>query len=320
MSFNEKFEDIQHQINVLGLQALKKLQDGDFDGFNMDWDEANRCRLNLQAYLESEEGITEMKYGQNINFGIMMNVLFENFNKKLQESEKKDFKKFKTVINAIKKDNILKEQFDIYNAFTNKALWEDRNPELTKQYVDELCLTCERMNRKETKKHNLKLVEMFKKFNFDENILIDEDELKLYESIENILFGKNNIKEIDKLTESKQVITDYLCEHIVTVSKENVDFDSKVSEITEKYEKELNDDEKRLIETIETCADKEKLFNDYKSKTLDSLSENINTYEGNDREELEMIIEKLNKKEFNEKTILSDVAEMIEINNIITSE
>ena len=59
------------------------------------------------------------------------------------------------------------------------------------------------------------------------------------------------------------------------------------------------------------------MFNEYKTKTLNTLSESLKTYEGNDKTELQEVINKINEKKFNEKTMLVDIAEMIEVMNVM---
>ena len=59
------------------------------------------------------------------------------------------------------------------------------------------------------------------------------------------------------------------------------------------------------------------MFNEYKTKTLNTLTESLKTYEGNDKTELQEVINKINEKKFNEKTMLVDIAEMIEVMNVM---
>jgi len=317
MAFNEKYEQIRHQINVLTQQALKKLQDEDYNGFKNDWEEANRLKLNLDGYMSSENGIMEMKYGQNLNMGIIMDVILENMSKVVNEGNKRKARQIGNIVNEIKNDKVLFEQFKVYNCFTNKDTWSGVNPEYSEKYVNEVASSIKPMSLKEAKSHNRKLIEMIIKGGLDENIAIDDETINLYESIECILFKRNIFSELKQLTEAKEQISEYLREHVITEKKETTDFNAKLSELSEKYDKELNDDEKQLIEKVQNCQDKEQMFNDYKAKTISTLSESMKKYEGNDKAELQEVINNINEKKFNEKTILVDLAEMIEVMNVM---
>ncbi len=316
MAFNEKYDDLQHKGNLFATQALEKLQDGDMEGFKKDWEEANKHFKLLMQYTESDAGKLQMVYGESLNFGIIMDVILENANK-LYEGDKSYKKAFQKIVNEIKKDKVLKEQFELYNTFTNKALWENQKSDKTKQYVDNLISMCETYDRKTVSQHNKKLIGMIKEYKLNENVMIDDDTMKLYESIECIMFNNKKVSHLHDIVEAKENIEEYLNEHVISNNKPNIDFEEKLSEITEKYEKELNDDEKRLIEKIENSDNKEKLFNEYKTKTLSTLSECLNKFEGNDRSELQLVIEKINNKTYNDKSVLVDISEMIEVMNVM---
>ena len=185
---------------------------------------------------------------------------------------------------------------------------------LSEKYVNEVVSSITPMNKKDAKSHNRELIEMIVKGNLDENVMIDDETINLYESIECLLFKRNTFSDLNRLTEAKENISQYLRERVITEKKEVADFNAKLSELTEKYENELNDDEKKLIEQVQNANDKESIFNEY---TLNTLSESLKTYEGNDKTELQEVINKINEKKFNEKTMLVDIAEMIEVMNVM---
>lgn len=320
MAFNEKYEDMQHKGNVLATQALEKLQNGDIQGFETDWKEANKHFDLFLDYVNSEAGKQQMMYGESLNFGIIMDVILENSDK-LYQGDKKQRNAFKKIVSTIKNDKVLKEQFDLYNRLTNKNLWEGYDVNKSNDYVNTVTSMTENFNEKQIIEHNKKLIDLIKAGGLNENVLISDENMKLYESIETIMFKKNDMNAINELTEAKDNISSYISEHLISEAKSDCDndFNSKLAEISEKYEKELTDDEKQLIEDVEKSTNKEKMFNDYKSKTLNMLSENLLKFEGEDKSELQMVIEKVNKKSFNEKTLLVDLSEMIEIMNVMSN-
>jgi len=315
MAFNEKYDELQHKGTVLATQALDKLQDGDIDGFKTDWEEANKNFDLFLNYVNSDAGKIEMMFGENLNFGVIYNIIESNSNK-IYEDAKQYPKVYKSLINEIKSDKVLKQQFDIYNALTNATGVND-----AREYVNEVVSSFPHFSKKEVCKSNKKLINIIKKGKLDEFVDIDDDKMKLYESIEFILLTKSKFNKIGEYIDAKSNIVEYVSKHGKTIN-ENIekDYDETVKELSEKYDKELNDDEKNLIKLIETTENKEKFFNDYKEKTIKSLTENLVKYEGNDKMELENVVEKINRKTYDEKTIIADIAEMIEISNIINED
>jgi len=317
MAYNDKYEQLRHELSVLAQQALEKLQTDDYEGFKSNWDEANKKKEELDAYMGSESGVMEMKYGHNLNMGIIMEVILKNMSQSMNEGDRSKAKQIGKIITKIQNDKVLFEQFKVYNGLTNKEIWNGVNPELSEKYVNEVVSSITPMNKKDAKSHNRELIEMIVKGNLDENVMIDDETINLYESIECLLFKRNTFSDLNKLTEAKENISQYLREYVITEKKETTDFNAKLSELSEKYDKELNDDEKQLIEKVQNCKDKEKMFNDYKTKTISTLSESMKKYEGNDKAELQEVINNINEKKFNEKTILVDLAEMIEVMNVM---
>lgn len=315
MAFNEKYDELQHKGTVLATQALDKLQDGDIGGFKTDWEEANKNFDLFLNYVNSDAGKIEMMFGENLNFGVIYNIIESNSNK-IYEDAKQYPKVYKSLINEIKSDKVLKQQFDVYNALTNATNVSD-----AREYVNEAVSAFPHFSKKEICKSNKKLIDIIRKGKLDEFIYIDDDKMKLYESIEFILLSKSKFNKIGEYINAKNNIVEYVSKHGKTIN-ENIekDYDETVKELSEKYDKELNDDEKNLIKLIETTENKEKFFNDYKEKTIKSLTENLVKYEGNDKMELENVVEKINRKTYDEKTIIADIAEMIEISNIINED
>ena len=254
-------------------------------------------------------------FGENLNFGVIYNIIESNSNK-IYENAKQYPKVYKSLINEIKSDKILKGQFDVYNALVNASNVSD-----AREYVNEAVSSFPHFSKKEICKSNKKLIDIIRKGKLDEFIDIDDDKMKLYESIEFILLAKSKFNKIGEYIKAKNNIVEYVSNHGEIIS-ENIErnYDETLKELSEKYDKELNDDEKNLIKLIEATENKEEFFNDYKKKTIKSLTENLEKYDGNDKVELENVVEKINRKSYDEKTILTDIAEMIEIQNIINGD
>jgi hypothetical protein len=66
-----------------------------------------------------------------------------------------------------------------------------------------------------------------------------------------------------------------------------------------------------LMRMVESADDKEKLFNEKKNEAIRSIQESA----GSDADE---VLEKLNEKAYNERTLMQDIAEFSEITNIMS--
>ena len=128
-----------------------------------------------------------------------------------------------------------------------------------------------------------------------------------------------NNKNVSEYAAAKRNIINYLTEcAVVHKEEETVDVDKNLKEMVSKYNDILTDDEKSLIEQVSMTTDKEKFFNDKKREVLETLYETKKN--STDKEKINEVIESIEKRQFNAKELLKDVAEFIEITNIIKAD
>ena len=145
---------------------------------------------------------------------------------------------------------------------------------------------------------------------------IDDDTLKLYEEIDFILTNKKSINNIDEYNKIKNS----LVEKFDRDNKDNSDnntvnenYETSLSEITEKY-KDLTDDEIKLIEgIISSDKDKSSLFEEYKSETIGNIDEAIKNASDGDKEQWLNIKEALSEKKYNKDSLIDDILKFVEI-------
>ena len=218
------------------------------------------------------------------------------------------------VSNLIKNNKVLKEQFNIYNSICNKK--NVSNPE---SYVDGVLEYVSKLNinKNDIRKANEKLIDLIESnANVNKLLDIDDDILKLYEEIEFILTNKKSINNIDEYNKIKNS----LVEKFDRDNKDNSDnntvnenYETSLSEITEKY-KDLTDDEIKLIEgIISSDKDKSSLFEEYKSETIGNIDEVIKNASDGDKEQWLNIKEALSEKKYNKDSLIDDILKFVEI-------
>ena len=218
------------------------------------------------------------------------------------------------VSNLIKNNKVLKEQFNIYNSICNKK--NVSNPE---SYVDGVLEYVSKLNinKNDIKKANEKLIDLIESnANVNKLLDIDDDTLKLYEEIDFILTNKKSINNIDEYNKIKNS----LVEKFDRDNKDNSDnntvnenYETSLSEITEKY-KDLTDDEIKLIEgIISSDKDKSSLFEEYKSETIGNIDEAIKNASDGDKEQWLNIKETLSEKKYNKDSLIDDILKFVEI-------
>jgi len=246
-------------------EALKQYEEGKFELAEHSRKTANQMFDSVSNELSTDEGIEKVMYGENRNFGIIYNTIEAN-TKKLYES-KEGKKKIGELVNFIRNNNVLLNEFKVYNAFTNPINVED-----AKEYVNEAVSVIKRMPKSVIIENNHKLIEKIKELGLNEAVTITDSENELFEAIEYTIFNAPTVTNINEYANVKKIIVENV-ELNNEVRPEAMDLDEmyekKVNEISEKYNNVLNSDEIRLIEEISSSPEKaEKTFNILKNKPL----------------------------------------------------
>lgn len=298
----------------LGLfeKSINEYNNGNLDSANLYRHKANVILNEMHDALKTVDGQDTLIFGDNRNFGLIYNV-FENSVKIFGNDDVR--KKFiNEFINTIKKDKTLMVEFMVYN-----ALETPKNVSDSVGYVNDVIEEVKKLDKTKLKESNQKLIGVLRKYGLNETVVPNKEKQTLYENIEFVLF---NDKKIGNLTDY-QVCVKTLAE---SVEKNNVNiqqktledfYSEKMSEINEKYEKLLTDEEKLFLTEMEKSKkDRKLVFDKNKEILVKSLNEKINS-DNENSDEWATILEKIEKKAYNDKTSIVDIAEMIEIKNIL---
>ena len=307
---NKINQNIDKGVELLN-EALNQYEAGNSTAAYKTYQEAGKYLAEADTKLNSEDGRASMLYGDSRNFGVAYKVFESNTKSLLKNKEGQT--KLKKIMKLIKENTVLKSEFDIYNAFTNPV-----NVANAQEYVNEAVALINQIPAKELRENNEKLVSLFKECGLNENVVMTEDETELYEGIEYMILHKKNFQNINQYNKIQKRLCEYVAENNSLIT-EGVDLDAmykeKVDEMVDKHNKELNEDEVKLIRDMSDPKKAKKLFREYKTSVTALVKEQIE--KGADVEAWNSILEKVNGKVYEEKTALTDIAELIEIKNEI---
>jgi hypothetical protein len=307
---NEITINIEKGIKLLN-EALKQYENGEYSSAYKTYQKAGSFLTEANTRANTDEGRISLKYGGNRNFGVIYKIFESNTRDLLRN--KSSQRKLKKIMSLIRENKVLNDEFKAYNAFTNPI-----NVENPSEYVAEAVSLITRYSGKTIRENNEKLINLFKEYNLNENISVDDSEIELFENIEYMILHNKDFKNINKYNDIQKKLCEYVEENnnVLTESK-NIDdlYEGHLNEFVDRYEKELTEDEVKLIMEVKDPAKAKKLFNKYKTEVTSLVNEQIK--EGKDVESWNEILNKIDSKVYEHKTALTDIAEFIEIKNEI---
>lgn len=308
----DNIHDIYKKASVLMQGALKKYAEGNFEAGDKERQQANELYDMANKYIDMESSKMDTLYGESRNFGIIYTVIEENAPKWFLN--KKNNKAFKELSKIIKEDNILKTQFDVYNALNSLDEGVDAS-----RYVSEVLNNVPLLSRKNIVESNQKLIGLIKKYNADELVPISDKKAELYESIEYLITHKKNIGNTADFLRHQDRISKYLSENVVSKKEKSTDMDRFVSEkmnkISEAYNNELNDYEKRIVEDMAYSGwDIQKAFENVRHDLKESLCNVIAESEDNETQgRWSRILKQVNNMKYAENNAIDDIIKLYEV-------
>ena len=309
----ENLNDIYTKAGVLMQGALKKYSEGDFEAADKERKQANELYDLAEKYANMEAGKDVMLYGEGKNFGIIYSIIEANTPKWFLN--KKYNKALKELTETILKNNVLKTQFDVYNAF--RSINENVDNE---KYVNEVLNSASVFSKKQLSENNQILIDLIRKYNGNELVEIDDNKAKLYEAIEYLLIHNPKISNIGECLYRKNLICEYLSEHIEKTKDSIDDIDNilhkGINEMVSTFQEELNDNEQKLMEDIATYGngDINEAFNRIKEEVSSKLQKMVNESHDETRDRLSNILSSINEMKY-DKDNIEDFVKLHEIKN-----
>lgn len=303
-------DKLREQGEAFVSRAMDCLKKEDYDEFGKNWGYANSIFDKLIKSVNADSDEMDNLYGESRNFGVIYSVI-EGNSKYLTET-KDGQKTLRKIYCEMKSDKNLHEQM---KAFCN--LTTSKHINNVNEYIDEAVSIVPHFNKDSIKESNEKLIKIINESKMDKFVDIPEDKLNLFEAVEYLTFNKKSLSNIDEYVSAKNVVAENISRNTEDV-KPSTSYDKDVNDISESIANELNDSEVGLIESVMSSTDKPSLFENYQTETLTKVKKLMDLEKDlKIKERLSNIYERIEGKKFNEKNILADIAEMIEIQETI---
>lgn len=246
------------------------------------------------------------------NFGKIKNT----YNTILVESitSKKDENKtlFKNYLKKIKNDEILIEQFLIYNNIENKI---EKDRFKATEYVKESIALLSKYPKQYIIESNAKLIANIA-FEFD----VDYDKKDLHEAIATLVFTDKKASTLDTILEATDKIVDYIMNNEAKVVTEALEIPNSmllslsVENFNDEY-KNLSESEKAIVSVMieSTPEEKEKLFKETSNECLSLINNRLEESDNNSKEKLLSVKERLLNQEYNKDNFIKDITKLIEL-------
>lgn len=290
------------------LKAAEALENKNFDEYE---DLMKKADDTYKLYREDSKLTYECT-----NFGIA-NYIFEDCLPSLFKTNKKLVKEF---IDTIKNDKNLSFQFKFHNALKN--IQEGTNKQT---YINEaLSLVKSHINLKTINESNEKIFTIIKENNIRPSKEIDENTLKYFTSCDYLIKNNPKLNNLNVLNENLNNVIEY-CTTNHNINKNQTDLFSLMETFEKKYQNVLNEEEQSLVKEIMAAKfthaneNKMKLFNKFKTECIETINTLLETADNDDKDGLEAIQEQLNNMMFCEDTLVSDIAKLLEIRDILKS-
>lgn len=310
MKDNNKEYISQLEKDYKGLESALKKNDSEIAET---W--FNRLKQDYEAYKKQMNDTDNAYNATAIELGSM-------FESALPTLFVKNKKAVKEIIKLIKEDNNLKYQLQFFETLKNYDGTVN-----AKEFINEsIDLASKNIDLKTLKESNKKLASLIIKHNLQDNAILDENKLALYNAGTFLLTHKKKLSNLSQISKNKTIVENYINEHKKTIEENKIE---KINQITEEFDEklsQLNEDEHSLVMDIidskSANADekKEKFFNEIKDKCLDKIDKILSDSDDEDNAELTKIKDEISSMKYNKENVIKDVAKLLEIGSVLSDK
>ena len=249
---------------------------------------------------------------------ILTSILVKSYiNENFNDDNKNLLKEFYNLINE---SPILELELKVINNIENKSIKDNT---LAMRYIDDNIKLFELYTIDDVKNERNKIKQILNNID-DNNIIIDNEKIKLYEYIETLIdeslkYGDD--VNVDALHESFEFVLNYLNnnENVNDVKTSNIlkninedVINIAINKFNDKYSKILKEDDLMFFKKIvkSSLNDKKQIFEEYKNDNLNILKDlNLKT----SNKKIEETVNKIKNMKFNPNTINSDLIKLYDL-------
>lgn len=251
------------------------------------------------------------------NFGLIKNTYNNILSENIVNKEGKNRELFKTYLNEVKNNEILKTQFLIYKNIEDKI---EENESKAKEFVKESISLMDKFDKQSIIEANNKLSSYISEKNFDDSYG-DETKLRdLHENISNLILTVKSPNTIDAIVESTYGIVNYIMENKAIEVNEDLGIPNSilsslaVDKFNEEY-KDINESYKVAIKLVMDSSEEEKesFFNESVKECINLINENLETADITIKESLLSAKENLLNRNYNNESFVKDISKILEL-------
>lgn len=287
-------------------RALSAMENKDFALYEKLMEEAN---VAYEKYKEDSRLTYEC-----VNFGLS-NYIFEDVLPSLFVKNNKVVSEF---IKTIKEDKNLMVQFQFYKALDKYSNELDAN-----SYVNEsLSFVYDNIDINTLNESNMKLGSIISKYNIRPSDYISEDKLKFFDDCDYLFKNKKRLSNLSEVNLRIKSVSDSI-KNNVKINESNINSFKLIEDFEKKYNSLLNEDEKSFVREIMDAKEssdnlrKENLFNRFKNECITLIDSMIKESSDDDKDGLNAIRNQIEEKKFCSENLVSDIAKLLEIRDIL---
>lgn len=233
---------------------------------------------------------------------------------------KKNKKALKECTVLVKEDKNLRSAFRLIDALRKYNCEGDAHGYVT----ESVKLASTDINKSTFKESVNRFADMLSKYEIG-GYSIDEEAVRYFKDCEKVLCEERNLTNITDYTNSINSIASYIEKHkkpmVESIKSVDViveDLEKKIANLTEEEQslvQDIIDFKKPMVEERQ-----EKLFNRFKDECIRTIDSLIKEASGDDLEGLNSIKEQLRNKSYCKETIVQDIANLLEIRDVLNEK
>lgn len=307
-------------------ESVESLRKNDIEGFR---DLSKKADRLVKSILEGKlkELERDEVYGDWMNFGLAHKIFESNVPALFKSKEGKAV--IGKYMKMVKSDRLLSEQFKAYRLFEGAEDVSD-----VEKFISEAISIIPRYSRKELAESVGKVISFIRENKLAESVEIPSGTRKLLEGVEYFLLNGKNCGNLEGYLKEKELLKESL-EETVRMNKEKKEKKEEVqatpedflTEMERKYKSVLNESDMELVQAIMDAKsghvnEREKaVYEKCKNDVLETIGKLLEESKDEEAtEKLKELKEGVERKMYNEATLVKDIMDLIQLNDTLMEE
>lgn len=307
-------------------ESMDALKVNDMENFQKLSKKTNKLLEDIYESKLKEFTIDE-KYGDWMNFGLAHKVFEANVPKLFETKDGKSV--IREYVKMVKGDKVLKEQFNTYRMFETVDGIKDVD-----NFISQAVDIIPKRTKKELSEAVKKVISFIREKKLNEDVEIPENTRNLFESVEYFMLNEKSVRNLDGYVKEKEVLKESLEETM----KENqakkerkevsqVSPESFLTEMEMKYKETLSESDMELVQAVMDAKagrvneGKKAVYEKCKNNVLETIGKLLDESKDEEAmEKLKELKEGVERKMYNEATLVKDIMDLLQLNDTLMEE